>query len=193
MDRTLDSTPRAPHDEDAIKRVAALDKQAAMAMVVRQHRPRLLRHASGILKDPDLAGDVCQEVFIKAMHEPRFFDADFRMGAWLYRVTSNLCLNMVRDHRRRGDILADMPTPRSAAPEQVDAVLDEERHDQVQTALAALSDHHRRILQERFYQDLSYNEIADVLDIKLGTVMSRLSRAKSALLQVLDGTPLAEL
>jgi RNA polymerase sigma-70 factor (ECF subfamily) len=181
-------------EDDEIKVLAARDRQAAMREVVRRHRPRLLRHASSILKDPDLASDVCQEVFIKAMHEPRFFDPEFRMGAWLYRVANNLCLNMVRDRRRRGDILAGMPTPKSAAPEQMEAVLSEQRQDHLSAAMQNLSDHHRRILHERFYKDLSYQEIAEVLDIKLGTVMSRLSRAKNALLEVLEGgPPVAEL
>jgi RNA polymerase sigma-70 factor (ECF subfamily) len=164
-----------------------------MALVVAHHRPRLQRLGTRILKDPDLAADVCQEVFIKAMHEERFFTPEFRMGAWLYRVTHNLCLNMVRDRRRRGDILAGMDTPRSAAPHQVDVVLDDERSDRIRQAMEHLSANHRRILQERFYEDLSYSEIAEVLDIKLGTVMSRLSRAKSALLQILEGTSIAEL
>ena len=184
----------AGHDEEAaIKKVAATNPQAAMAQIVARDRARLLRHATSILKDRDLAHDVVQEVFIKAMREDRFFEPEFRMGAWLYRVTNNLCLNMVRDRRRRGDILANMDTRRSSDADQVKAVLSQQRENHLGTALERLSNNHRRILEERFYSDLSYTEIAEVLDIKLGTVMSRLSRAKSALLKVLDGQQSAEL
>ncbi|MCB9666237.1 MAG: RNA polymerase sigma factor [Alphaproteobacteria bacterium] len=179
-------------DDDGVRTLAATDPQAALAAVAHAHRGRLIHLASSILRDRDLAGDVVQEVLIKAMHEPRFFDDGFQRGAWLYRVTRNLCLNMVRDRKRRGDILAGMDTPRSASPDQVGSVLGEQRHDLVQQALANLSAHHRRILEERFYNDLSYAEIAEVLDIKLGTVMSRLSRAKTALLRALDGQPVAD-
>lgn len=189
----MSTTPfPARPDDDAVRHLATTDRQAALSEVARHHRGRLLHLASSILRDPDLAGDVVQEVLIKAMHEPRFFDEGFQRGAWLYRVTRNLCLNMVRDRKRRGDILSGMDTPRSSAPDQVASVLDDQRHDLVQEALHHLSAHHRRILEERFYNDLSYAEIADVLDIKLGTVMSRLSRAKTALLRALDGAPVAD-
>lgn len=183
-----------PHlDDDAIRAIARDGRDAAHAHVVTRHRPRLVRLATSIVKDRDLAGDIVQDVFIKALHEPRFFDEGFRMGAWLYRVTRNLCLNTVRDRRRRGDILAAMPTPRSAAPKQVDAVYADERHDAIRDAMDHLSQDHRRILHERFYEDLSYAEIAEVLGLKLGTVMSRLSRAKRALHDVLEGHAMAEL
>jgi len=152
-----------------------------------------VRHAAGILKDDHLASDMVQEVFIKAMHEPRFFDPEFRMGAWLYRVTNNLCLNRARDRRRRNDILEHLPVPRATEADQLRAVTDEERQGQIQRAMERLSANHRRILHERFYSDLSYAEIAEVLDVRLGTVMSRLSRAKTALLEIIDGTALADL
>jgi RNA polymerase sigma-70 factor (ECF subfamily) len=180
-------------EEAHIKEVAAVDRQSAMSLIVERHRPRLLRHATGILKDAHLASDMVQEVFIKAMREKRFIEPEFRMGAWLYRVTNNLCLNRVRDRRRRGDILANMQIRRTTDADQVEAVYVDERRDHIQEALEQLSTNHRQILQERFYSDLSYAEIAEVLDIKLGTVMSRLSRAKSALLQVIEGTPTADL
>lgn len=179
-------------EDDAIRELAASNRQAAMDAVVRKHRDRLFRHAAHILRDNDQAWDVCQEVFIKAMHEPRFFDDGFRMGAWLYRVTSNLCLNLVRNRRRRTDILHTYPQRQAHEAQQPEVVEAAEKQSQLQDALGRLSGNHRRILEERFYHDLSYSEIAEVLDIKLGTVMSRLSRAKDALMQVLDGSVLAE-
>lgn len=179
-------------DDEAIEAMAAVDRQQALGMVVQRHRARLVRHAASILKDRERAHDAVQDVFIKAMREKRFFDAGFKRGAWLHRVTNNLCLNMVRDRRRRGDILANMDTPKSAAPRQEATVTHAERADRMREALSRLSEPHRRILQERFFSDLSYNEIAEVLDLKLGTVMSRLSRAKSALSAVLDGEPVSE-
>ena len=85
---TATSQPQSAQflDDEDIKRMSAVDRQLAMAHAVRKNRPRLHRHATSILKDPHLAADVCQEVFIKAMREPRFFAEEFRMGAWLYRV-----------------------------------------------------------------------------------------------------------
>lgn len=175
------------HEEAALKALAATDRAAALAELVRRHRARLVRHAQGIVHDDDLAHDIVQEVFIKAMREPRLFDGEFKTGAWLHRVTTNLCFNTVRDRKRRQDILEGMPQRRSAEADQVDAVLADERHHTLGAAMERLTANHRRILEERFYRDLSYTEIADVLGVRLGTVMSRLSRAKAALLALLDG------
>lgn len=176
--------PGAVPDDDEIKRLAHTDRRTAADWLVRKYREPLFQHAAWILKDWVEAVDVTQEVFIKAMREPRFFDAEFKMKAWLYRVTSNLCFNLRRDRRRRTEILETVP--RQDAAEQADVVLQGERQERILAAMDRLSDDHREILMLRYYSDLSYAEIGDTLGIKLGTVMSRLSRAKGALVEYLD-------
>ena len=172
-------------DED-IKLAGQQDPRHGAELLVRKYRDHLFRHAAGILKNYERALDVTQEVFIKAMREPRFYDADFKMKAWLYRVTTNLCFNMVRNRKRRAAILEARPQAKSAAPVQMDTVFETERQSTVLHAMEQLSENHRKILMLRYYSDLSYAEIADALDVKLGTVMSRLSRAKGRLAEVLD-------
>lgn len=174
-----------PEDDD-IKALAREAPEAAQDLVVRKYRDAIFHHAAYILKDYEEAIDVAQEVFIKAMREDRFFEPDFKMKAWLYRVTSNLCFNMVRDRKRRAAILDSMDRPDATDPRQVDMVYRTEQQQSILEALERLTDNHRRILMLRYYSDLSYAEIADALDIKLGTVMSRLSRAKRQLMEVLD-------
>ena len=173
-------------DDEEIKAVARENREAAQDLVIRKYRDPIFHHAACILKDYEEAIDVAQEVFIKAMREERFFDEDFKMKAWLYRVTSNLCFNMVRDRKRRAAILDGMDRPDSTDPRQVDVVFHTQQQQSILDALDQLTDNHRKILVLRYYADLSYAEIADTLDIKLGTVMSRLSRAKRQLMEVLD-------
>lgn len=175
----------APEDED-IKDLAGQNREAAQDLVIRKYRDAIFHHAAYILKDYEEAIDVAQEVFIKAMREERFFEEDFKMKAWLYRVTSNLCFNMVRDRKRRAAILDGMDKPDATDARQVDMVFRTEQQQSILDALEKLTDNHRRILMLRYYSDLSYAEISDTLDIKLGTVMSRLSRAKRQLMEVLD-------
>ncbi len=163
------------------KLVAQSDRRRAMDMVVRDFRSRLFQHAFYIVKDSQEAYDAVQEVFIKAMRETRFFDEGFRMKAWLFRVTSNLCYNIVRDRRRRGGILESLNRPDRTSANQMERVQRGERRDEVLAAMEKLGRNHREILLLRYYNDLSYAEIADVLDVKLGTVMSRLSRARARL------------
>jgi RNA polymerase sigma-70 factor (ECF subfamily) len=167
--------------EQAYKELARRDRRAAMDMVVRDFRGRLFQHAFFIVKDSQEAYDAVQEVFIKAMRETRFFDEGFRQKAWLFRVTSNLCYNIVRDRRRRGGILESLDRPDRTPSNQMERVLRGQRRDEVLSAMDQLGRNHREILLLRYYHDLSYAEIAEVLDVKLGTVMSRLSRARARL------------
>lgn len=159
-----------------------------MEMTIQKYREPLYFHARYIVKDHQEAYDLVQEVFIKAMRETRFFNEDFKIKAWLYRVTSNLCFNQLRNRKRRGAILDTMMKPEALVADQVETVFAAEQKEEVMGALAELSDDHRDILVLRYYDDLSYAEIADVLQVKLGTVMSRLSRARMRLMDVMkDG------
>ena len=178
--------PASMPEDDEIKQIAAADRRAAADWVVRKYREPIFHHAAWILKDWEEAIDVAQDVFIKAMREDRFFDADFKMKAWLYRVTSNLCFNLVRDRRRRTAILEATPRKNADEADQPDVVFANERQKTILGAMDRLSEAHREILMLRYYSDLSYAEISDTLGIKLGTVMSRLSRARGALVEVLD-------
>ena len=173
-------------EDDEIKVIARTNRQLAIEWVVRKYRRPLYHHALYVLKDPQAAYDAAQEVFIKALRERRFFQPEFKMRAWLFRVTSNLCFNQIRNRKRRAAILDAHPPARSSDARQADVVLAGQRQERILAALGRLTRNHSEILSLRYYSDLSYAEISDVLDIKLGTVMSRLSRAKTALVEVLD-------
>jgi RNA polymerase sigma-70 factor (ECF subfamily) len=179
--------------EPEIKSLARLDLPLAREVLFLRFGERLRYHAFGILHDAAEAGDVVQEVFIKAMREPRLFDADFRTQAWLYRVTRNLCFNLSRDRKRRGAILNTMPSRESVGEDPLDRLFDDEAHEGMMALVDQLTDDHRAILLLRYYEDLSYNEIAARLHIKMGTVMSRLSRARDRLEAMLaEGEDLRE-
>jgi RNA polymerase sigma-70 factor (ECF subfamily) len=183
--RLVAPSQAASWTEADIKQLAVQNKRLAMEMVIHKYRERLFYHAGSIVKDWHEAYDVVQEVFIRAMRETRFFLPEFRMKAWLFRVTSNLCFNMVRDRKRRGAILEGMHKLDRAHADQLDRVFHGERRDEVLAAVDTMTPDHREILLLRYYDDLSYAEIAEVLEVKLGTVMSRLSRARSRLLDAM--------
>jgi len=174
-----------------IKELAANNRRTAMEMVIQKFREPLYFHARYIVKDHQEAYDVVQEVFIKAMREDRLFDEDFKIKAWLFRVTTNLCFNQVRNRKRRGAILDTMMKPEAFSADQFKHVFEGEQRTEVMTAMESLSEDHREILLLRYYDDLSYAEIADVLQVKLGTVMSRLSRARLRLMDVMKPSELA--
>ena len=176
--------------EADIKKLAASNARAAMEAVIQKYREQLYFHARYIVKDHQEAYDVVQEVFIKAMREGRIFDDEFKIKAWLFRVTSNLCFNQVRNRKRRGAILESMVKPESFSANQIDSVFAGEQREELGAALDLLSDDHKEILVLRYYDDLSYAEIAEVLQVKLGTVMSRLSRARMRLMAVMEESEL---
>ena len=189
--RLLNTARPKDWSDEYIKAIARQDLRAGYDLATRKFRDRLFYHAYYITKDHEEAYDVVQEVFIRAMREGRFFDEEFRMKAWLFRVTSNLCFNLVRDRKRRGAILETVPRDESTRADQVEKVFFTERREEVMAALELLTQDHKEILILRYYDDLSYAEIAEVLEIKLGTVMSRLSRARSRLLaEMTDNTEL---
>lgn len=177
-----DITP-AQVSEDDLRSIAASNRRRAHELIVRKYREPLYYHALYVVKNAQEALDVVQEVFIRSFRERRLFTAGFRIRAWLFRVCTNLCYNIVRDKKRRGGLLdQNAEHLRGSAPVQAieEAIAGQER-DQMLASINRLPEAYRTILLLRYYDDLSYKEIADVLDIKLGTVMSRLSRAKTRL------------
>ncbi len=172
--------------EVQIKELAQQDRKRAIHIMIQKYRESLLYHAICIVKDRDEAYDLVQEVFIRAIREERLFTPDFRIKAWLYRVTSNLCFNLVRNKKRRSAILDAAKMSDRSDADQLSDIFSDERRVEVLKAISTLSEEHQNILMMRYYNDLSYKELSEVLDVKLGTVMSRLSRARSKLLEVLD-------
>jgi len=171
--------------DEQIKLTATKNRRIAINMLIEKYRQPLFRHALYILRDEDEAYDIVQETFVRAIRETRLFDPDFRVKAWLFRVAKNLCLNQLRNTSRRAAILQANPMQDRQEAEQWKHLFDGEQSILMMKTLDKLNEAHKEILVLRYYDELSYTEIAQVLDIKLGTVMSRLSRARQKLLDVL--------
>lgn len=169
-------------EDGEIKQVALHNRRRAFDLVVRKYRDKLFHHALYMLKDSQEAFDLTQETLIRAYQEPNLFEDEFKIRPWLFRVITNLCYNLTRDKRRRGGILRLMTRPARVESAQVlDSLLRNEENGTVVQALARVPEKYRTILLLKYYDDLSYIEISEVLGCKLGTVMSRLSRAREKL------------
>ena len=187
--KLVPGTGKAPTADEDIKKLAGEDHERAFNLLVRRYMPKLYHHALWIIKDSEIARDVTQEAFVKAYHEPRLFDDAFHTGPWLYRVCTNRCYNLVRDRQRRGGILERVGREKSALSNPhhaIDELLAKEQSSELAAVMDRLSPEHRTILLLRYFGDLSYQEVADVLQVKIGTVMSRLSRAKARLHDLLS-------
>lgn len=128
------------------------------------------------------AEDASQEIFLRAYTRLESFDRSRRFSTWLLSIASNYCIDRLR--RRRfawltlDDVAYTMPS-RERGPERT--VLERERQDQVQSALRNLPDHYRLVLVLRYWQDLSYEEIAQVTGLTQSALKTRLHRARNML------------
>lgn len=154
----------------------------------------VILHARGVINvifrmcgDEQVAEDAAQETFIRAWSHLASFRPDAPLKSWLYRIALNAATDMLRREKRilPGDVddlaLAD-PEP---GPEGI--YLQEERATLVQKAISSLPDASRAVLVLKEYEGLTYHEIANALDIPLGTVMSRLNYARRLLKEKLQG------
>lgn len=148
--------------------------------------PGLRRYARSLLRDRDAADDLvqdCLERVIGRWHQRRP-DGDTR--AWVYTILHNLAINQLRQRARRGQHIGlDDAEEASIAglPTQEDTL----RHRDMLRALETLSEEQRSVLLLVSVEALPYAEAARVLDIPIGTVMSRLARARDKLMQVMEG------
>lgn len=158
--------------------------------LVNRYSERLYNAMLHVIGSHDEAEEVVQESFVQAFVKLDSFQGNSQFFTWLYRIAFNNTLS--RHRRRRPDVSLEMnregggiePEDRSDAPDE--SVLRAERADLIQKALLMLTDEHRIILVLREMQDLSYEEIAETLEINIGTVRSRLSRARVQLKAVLE-------
>ena len=137
-----------------------------------------------ILGNADDAADAVHDAFATALARPEAYDAGKGpLKPWFLRVVRNRCLDMVRRQRSGTVPVEELPDP-GIGPEEALQVA--QRGFAIQRALARLPADKREIIVLRDYLDLSYAEIADVLGIAHGTVMSRLHRARLALKEALE-------
>ena len=170
-------------DQEAVERCLAGDTDA-FSILVERYGGRVYNIALRITNDPDAAADCAQEAFIRAHRALHQYDPTLPFGPWLYRIVSNTSLNHVqRWHRHETPMdpteLPDRPEPDEAGPES--SALRREALDEVLAAMAELPARYRAALALRHLQQLSYQEVAESLDIPLGTVKTHLHRARAAL------------
>ncbi len=143
--------------------------------------PRLVALSRGICRDGDVAEDIVQEAFVKLWRTPPD-GPEAVIPSWMRRVVTNLSINDLRRRKRPG-VLPEFSTDRAlrddARPEDKLDLADNVRR--VDEALGALPEEKRAIIVMRVYEQMSYGEISKVLGVPVGTVMSRLNRAREAL------------
>jgi RNA polymerase sigma-70 factor, ECF subfamily len=163
----------------------ARDREAAFHLLVQRYHRRLFAVCVRVLGSAEDAEDAVQETFVKLARHAEGFRGDARLSTWLYRVARNVCLDRVRHDARRPSTPVDDFAAAGLEPRQEDGT--EGRIDAmvVREALAGLDERSRQLLLLVAVDGLSYAEAAEVADLPVGTVKSRVSRARVRLGQLL--------
>ncbi len=172
-----------------IKQAAAGDT-GAFEYLVLQYQPQVYRLAFRMTNHPEDAADLTQEVFLKAWNNLDKFEFKSAFSTWLYRLASNLCIDFLRNNRRRQNLPLTFEDEEGEeqrievldpAPLPEERVIAAEGQARLSAAMEELEPEHRQILTLRVVNDLSYADIAEILGVKEGTVKSRLARAREKL------------
>jgi RNA polymerase sigma-70 factor (ECF subfamily) len=176
-------------DQQLVQRVQAGDK-AAFDLLVRKYQHRVLKLVGRFVSDAAEAEDVAQEAFIKAYRALASFRGDSAFYTWLYRIAINTAKNALVSNRRRPvDFDLDLQDPeqydRHARLKEGDTpegvLLTEEIRAVVERAMEQLPEDLRTAIVLRELEGLSYEEIAEAMDCPVGTVRSRIFRAREAI------------
>ena len=168
--------------------------QDAFAELVTAHQDRIYTLCLRMTGNREDAQDAAQEAFLNAWRALPSFKGESSFSTWVYRLTSNACIDHLRRRKRRRDLEAasltgeDGESDWEPADHQSDPALQTERRmakEAVEEGLRSLPDHQREILVMRELSGLSYQEIGAALDLDLGTVKSRIARARLALKKIL--------
>ena len=179
--------PQIMEDENALIEQAQHGDRNAFGELVCSYYPGVVRVVYRLCGDNRLAEDMAQEAFLRGWVALPSFHPQSSLRNWLYRIAVNATLDVLR--RRTEEPIEDealqMVPDQAASPETT--LIEKERVAQLQQAMRALPEAARSVLVLREYGGLSYQEIASVLDVPVGTVMSRLNYARNRLRELLKG------
>jgi len=176
----------APSDRDLIlqaQRGGDANAAEAFGELVTRYQTGVFNICYRILHERSEAEDLAQESFIRGYDRIQTFDIEREFGPWIRRVAANLCLNHLKSQKVTTELDDERDADSAQLPETVQEV--KERSEQIRQALASLPANYRLVVELRHYQDMSYDEIAEQLNMPLSDVKSHLFRARKILAEKL--------
>jgi RNA polymerase sigma-70 factor (ECF subfamily) len=184
-------------DDSAVVTAFLAGEERAFSELVDRYQTRLLNFIYRTIGDRDRAEDLVQEVFIRVYRHLHRFDRSKKFSTWVYTIASNLAKNELRNRSRNPLVLfttmqgnhedEDRPLEFEDATSRPDDMY-RKRHlrELVEDTVSRLPEHHRQVFVLRELEGKSYEEIAEITHCNLGTVKSRLNRARSAFAAVIE-------
>ena len=181
-------------EKDLIQRAKHGDHDA-FGQLVLTHQNKVYTLCVHMVTNREEAEDLAQEAFLKAWRNLDSFQEESSFATWMHRLTTNVCLDHLRKQARRQNIstAVSLDDEESGWTEPADHTQDpqrrleeSERKRALERSLRELPDHYRQVLVMREVSGLSYQEIAQALELDLGTVKSRIARARNQLRKILS-------
>jgi len=184
-------------DDTALVSACLADDSRAFELLVERYQVRLLNFVYRTIGDRDRAEDLVQEVFIRVYRHLGRFDRSKKFSTWIYTIASNLAKNELRNRSRSPLVLfqaikakfedEDRPLQFEDEGNRPDDLYRKRLlREQVEAAVQQLPAHHREVFVLRELEGNSYEEIAEITGVQLGTVKSRLNRARAAFAEIIE-------
>ena len=201
MDKEIEKRAGSPDPDAAFVRAVQAGDMAAFDQLVVKHKDKLFNMVYWLLGDYQEANDCAQEIFIKVFKSLKKFRFESAFSTWLYRIAINTCKNKLKSSAfqwKKRTVPLENPESseqgnrsyeiRNGSPSPENKLEKKERMMLIQKAVNALPQEQNRVIVLRDIQGLSYQEIVDVTGLNLGTVKSRLARARMELRNKLNRT-----
>jgi RNA polymerase sigma-70 factor (ECF subfamily) len=162
-------------DEELVEQIRKSDREL-YAIIIKRYQEKLLRYANNLVKDKSKASDTVQESFIKAFINLNSFNVKKKFSSWIYRIVHNEALNIIKKYKLETPLLEDWDF---LDKENIEENFDRnESKEKVERCLKQLPLIYTEPLSLYYIEEKSYEEISDILKIPMGTVATRINRAK---------------
>ena len=181
-------------EDDALVSEALAGREDSYSTLVDKYQKPLYFHIRKMIKEVELVDDLVQEVFMKAFHNLNSYSNEFAFSTWIYRIATSHTIDYLRKKKlqtlsidqpyttKDGDMEIQLPDESFSTDEPV---MKKERKAIVQEAIDDLPEKYRLVIEMRHMEEKSYQEIAEILDLPLGTVKAHIFRARELLYKAL--------
>lgn len=191
--RREDASQSSLQDEIYVNKALEGDQRAYQQLTEKYRRP-LEFHVTKMVKETEQVEDLVQEAFIKAFKNLESYNSSYAFSTWLYRITTNHTIDYLRKKKlkttsidkpiktREGEMSFELPDEQAETDR---AIIRKQRKKIITHAINNLPEKYRQVIEMRHIEELSYQEIADQLDLPLGTVKAHIFRAREMLYKAL--------
>ena len=196
MEVNLRLTEKAQRDYELVKSALEKGEQNAYAELMRNYRDTLYFMMLKMTNNPQDADDLTIEAFGKAFKNLQHYIPEYAFSTWLFKIATNNCIDFIRKRRMNepitinlndltdtGDDLADLLPATSRNPEE--DIIRQQKIQSLRDIIERLKPHYKRLIEMRYYDERSYEEISNELNLPIGTVKAQLFRAREFLYHIL--------